>query len=134
MINSPPQFETQFQKTSLVYSLSEALIEVFFYRLIPFILFAYRKLKEEIKLKKHLIETDGGEIEDLQQQFQHSNEDVKKTSAEINSINMKVAESKRRIQELKVVVEMETPSLQMQMEELREIEAEINGLENNKRV
>lgn len=110
------------------------MIEVFFYRLIPFILFAYRKLKEEIKLKKHLIETDGREIEDLQQQFQHSNEDVKKTSAEINSINMKVAEAKRRIQELKVVVEMETPSLQMQMEELREIEAEINGLENNKRV
>ncbi|KAK7586233.1 hypothetical protein V9T40_004109 [Parthenolecanium corni] len=93
-----------------------------------------RKLKEEIKLKKHLIETDGREIEDLQQQFQHSNEDVKKTSAEINSINMKVAEAKRRIQELKVVVEMETPSLQMQMEELREIEAEINGLENNKRL
>lgn len=81
-----------------------------------------------------MIETDSNEIESLQQAFQSSNENVKKTTAEINNINMKVAGVKRRIQELHAIVDLETPSLQVQMEELRDIEAEINNLNNAKKV
>lgn len=101
---------------------------------LKWILFFRRKLREEIKRKKIAIETSGSEIESLQQAFQSSNENVKKATAEIHNINMKVAGLKRKIQELHAIVEMETPSLQVQMEELREIENEINELTNSRKV
>lgn len=53
---------------------------------------------------------------------------------EITKIKSKVAETRRKIQELNITVEMETPSLQAQLEELKEIEQELKLLETSKEV
>lgn len=94
----------------------------------------FRKLKGEIENKRRFIENDESELDNLQRQYQYSVDSGKKTQHEIHNINLKVAETRRRIQELQIIAEMETPSLQVQMEELSSIEAEIAELDGRKKV
>lgn len=59
---------------------------------------------------------------------------IKPNSREIESLKSKIIDCKLKIKELSSVIEMETPSLQMKMEEIRELEAEMNVLEEELRV
>jgi uncharacterized coiled-coil DUF342 family protein len=89
----------------------------------------FRGLQEEVAEKQEHIVKMGQEIEAYRGHFNQCTEQIKKMSRDMDAVKTKTIDAKIKVRDLTAVIEMEAPSLQMKMDEIREIEAEINSLE-----